>query len=39
VGIECTNKSEDEEWQEFESESTGGFQMHTYRNRQIASQK
>ena len=38
MGIECASKSKDKEWQELESESTGGFQMYTHRNRQTTSQ-
>ena len=39
VEIEHTSKSKDKEWQELKSENIGGFQMHTYRNRQTTSQE
>jgi len=38
AGIKCASKSKDKEWQELESESIGGFWMHTYRDRQTTGQ-
>ena len=38
MGIECASRSKDKEWQELESESTGGFWMHVYSDRQTIGQ-
>jgi len=39
MGIKHVSNSKDEEWQELESESIGGFWMHTYRDKQTTGQE